>query len=148
MNVFTLTYPISDPFKKIREIHPQHPKIEARQHDEAQRSTYLYNMDVTKSNDYQEASAMKSGLLSASEVDLLKRFISTQNPDVTAQLCTDLIDAIASISSGNVDAGFEIIEEWLETAEICLDPAVMARLKEAQEDFAEGRSTRWEPPVR
>ncbi|BCS80349.1 hypothetical protein [Anaerocellum diazotrophicum] len=39
------------------------------------------------------------------------------------------------------------LDEWAETAKICLDDELMNRLKEAENEFKTGGSLRWEHPT-
>ena len=71
----------------------------------------------------------------------LKVFTKAEREEFKAELYNAISDAIKSNDWSYVG---EIIDSWIETAEIISDKKLMRRIKRSAEEYNQGKFTRWE----
>ncbi|WPX08515.1 hypothetical protein [Anaerocellum danielii] len=82
------------------------------------------------------------------KIELIKKYLETETRENLLSFTISLLDALKDIPFDLLSARLkDILVEWAETAEICLDDELMDRLKEAEEEFKSGGGIKWEHPT-
>ncbi|ABP65878.1 hypothetical protein Csac_0230 [Caldicellulosiruptor saccharolyticus DSM 8903] len=82
------------------------------------------------------------------KIELIKKYLETETKENLLSFIISLLDALKDIPFDLLPANLkDILIEWAETAEICLDDELMDRLKEAEEEFKSGGGIKWEHPT-
>lgn len=107
----------------------------------------LFNMTAPSIAPSVENSYRGNGLMIRSEeLGILLNFAErTKDSQLLSELARDLIQALNRIAAGDLNSANEILESWAETAEICLDPEMMAMIKRGHEEAESGRGKLWWP---
>lgn len=82
------------------------------------------------------------------KIELIKKYLETETKENLLSFVISLLDALKDIPFDLLPARLkDILIEWVETAENCLDDELMDRLKEAEEEFKSGGGIKWEHPT-
>ena len=81
-------------------------------------------------------------------LELIKKYLETETKENLLSFVNSLLDTLKEIPFDLLPASLkDVLNEWTETAEICLDDKLMDRIKEAEEEFESGGGIKWEHPT-